>query len=192
MRVHIYKLFGLALCLGSLALNVAAQSREEREADRENRRQQHSRRYHDSSRGDRMAKGFFGGATTGAIIGGLVGGGRGAGIGLGVGAATGLMAGAAASDRHRYDDYYDDYQDQDATSNERDYDHENTEYYDNPTNEMSFNNKDLGSQTVQMAMGESLIESQPTFTVERIQQQPEQKPEIETITTETDSSQEPN
>lgn len=79
------------------------------------------RRHHgyDRDRGDRMARGFFGGAATGALIGGIVGGGRGAGIGLGVGATTGLMAGAAAS-HARDEEYYDE-----------PYDEQNEEYYDN-------------------------------------------------------------
>lgn len=100
-----------------LSLNIQArtyQSRHERDA-RYNQGRHH---YHDPYRGERMAKGAFGGAAAGGLIGGLAGGGRGAGIGFGVGALTGLMAGAAASEGHRHDYYEDD---------ENDY-----SYYDEP------------------------------------------------------------
>jgi outer membrane lipoprotein SlyB len=101
----------IVACFSLLGLNIQArsyQSRHERDA---NYNRRHSHHYHDPYRGERMAKGAFGGAAAGGLIGGLAGGGRGAGIGLGVGALAGLMAGSAASESHRYDDYneYEEY-----------------------------------------------------------------------------------
>ena len=133
-----------------------------------------------------MARGFFGGATTGALIGGLAGGGRGAGIGFGVGAATGLMAGAAASENHRYDDYYDDYQE---PTNDYDYDQEDTGQHDNThVDDMSLNAKDLQSQKITTAMGDSSVEIQPFSPIDTIENRPEEIQEMETTITQTEST----
>jgi hypothetical protein len=97
----------LMLCL-ALSSSMYARQRDRSNSYDTHRRHRTHHYHEDPYRGERMTKGFFGGATTGAVIGGLAGGGRGAGIGFGVGALTGIMAGAAASESHKYD--YDDYE----------------------------------------------------------------------------------
>ena len=173
MNSRKWQIVGLVLGIGSMGLDVSA-------------------RYHDRAVGDRMARGFFGGATTGALIGGLAGGGRGAGIGFGIGAATGLMAGAAASERDRYyDDYYDDYQESpnEAGYDQSDYDQDNTEYYNDDTNELSLNISDLKTKTLQTAMDDSSVEVQPIFSLENLPYAQKHQTELDQTATEQQTPQ---